>query len=737
MSLRIYVSGLHSDLNPSPGLGVARALRLGYPSAKLVGVDYSPRSSGASDEIFDEVIIMNSWEEVDLEMYRHQIEQWISEAESYWISGLDVETWWLASVFPNSERVLVPPFSALEQIKKPKFTALKYFPFSTPPYIEAMKSDDDIYEFFTAHGCDVWVKGPYYEAKRVRNWWDLKRETHMLSEVWGGEIYIQAHVEGREEALAYVAYRGELLDAVYMTKLITTREGKTWGGRIYEPPEEVLEALRRAVKQLGWTGGGEMEFIRTSESLYLIDWNPRFPAWIYGAVIAGRNLPAYLIEAASGVPHVKTPGIARDFVRIIYEVPSKFYINEPLVIKSIREASYKHPSGMPALSRRLKRTTPQAPQILSGVFPLDNDIARELREKIKGKTPKYVFLESILEKQIDKLVSTLHTVAGEFPWINIRAAYSIKTNPDGRVLEIARRKGLMAEAISQLEVRKATRYGFKCGDIILNGPGKFWPRLICSGFHAVFADSLSELRRILNRGEDLAEVVGVRIQHPLVKQRFGVAVNSFEETVDMFTLIKSINVKFGVHFHIPSTIIGVSKWFEIYKSIIKYIKLLESTTSKKISVVDIGGGWTPKSFDSAFLPRLVELVSYASHNLPSLEEFLIEPGKALVEPSFCLITRVLDVRTRSWGREVVIDASVAEMPLAPLKPHPILYYDEDTSEFYMLRRGEDRILGRLCMENDILAFDIKLPEKVKEGDIFVFLNVGAYDMSMSYKFGRG
>jgi diaminopimelate decarboxylase len=41
------------------------------------------------------------------------------------------------------------------------------------------------------------------------------------------------------------------------------------------------------------------------------------------------------------------------------------------------------------------------------------------------------------------------------------------------------------------------------------------------------------------------------------------------------------------------------------------------------------------------------------------------------------------------------------------------------------------------MEDDILAVDVKIPEGVKEDDVLLFLNVGAYDVSMSYRFGRG
>ena len=56
-SLRLYLSGVHSGPNPSPGLGTARALRERFPDAVLIAVDYSPRSTGLHDPVFDEAWI--------------------------------------------------------------------------------------------------------------------------------------------------------------------------------------------------------------------------------------------------------------------------------------------------------------------------------------------------------------------------------------------------------------------------------------------------------------------------------------------------------------------------------------------------------------------------------------------------------------------------------------------------------------------------------------------------------
>jgi diaminopimelate decarboxylase len=51
--------------------------------------------------------------------------------------------------------------------------------------------------------------------------------------------------------------------------------------------------------------------------------------------------------------------------------------------------------------------------------------------------------------------------------------------------------------------------------------------------------------------------------------------------------------------------------------------------------------------------------------------------------------------------------------------------------------GKARLLGRICMETDVLASDLELPDSLQPGDRLVIGDAGAYDASMAYNFGRG
>jgi diaminopimelate decarboxylase len=123
--------------------------------------------------------------------------------------------------------------------------------------------------------------------------------------------------------------------------------------------------------------------------------------------------------------------------------------------------------------------------------------------------------------------------------------------------------------------------------------------------------------------------------------------------------------------------------------------------------------------------------------LPGLARFFVEPGKAIAQPTMALVTTVLEVR-RNGDKvtEAVVDAAISDLPMAPFYPHRVYARAEDGQWKALAGRG-DRLLGRICMETDILASDLALPDSLQAGDQLVIGDAGAYDASMSYNFGRG
>ena len=760
--LVIYISGLYSGPNPSPGVGIARSLRAAYPNATLVGVDYSNRSSGLHWVDFDEIWLQRPWDELDLKEYATQIKR-ILKGGALWISGLDLETIWLADELAEHPNLLVPPVSALNQVKKPAIPACEGMPVKIPPFIPTSVSERDLYTFCRKHGWPVWVKGPWYQARLVRSWREVKAACAELAETWAtSTLFLQKHIVGREESIAFAAYRGELLDAVYMEKRDITPEGKTWAGHISRVPSDLLDPLRSVIQHLEWTGGAELEMMRDSEGdLWLLEWNPRFPAWIHGSTIAGYNFPALLVERATGIPYVTSEPQSPEFTRVVLEVPARAEyplppLPEPHPGQSI--LILKHPSGMPTLAKRLRNTaasiiikrTPDTIELVKKDDESDTALWNLIRVEIdridlklsaKLDTPKWLFFESVAYFLFESMARASNQTTVPI----VKAAYSVKTNPDARFLDLARQFGFLAETISQKEIDKAVSRGFTMEQIVLNGPGKWWPdgRRRRAPLHALFCDSIEEFENVLKviqTDHPLSQIIGVRIRPPQIVSRFGIPVASFDAFRKLVQLVKILpsGYKLGIHFHIPSSEIGLQAWWRLFDSMLNWGKAIEAASGRKIQVIDIGGGFFPEDLQMEIQTRISHLRRSALRALPGLEEIILEPGKALTQPAMGLATRVLEMRRSVSGTtEVVVDGSIAELPDIWHYPHRVVWMRPEGSWKLLEQPGTSRIMGRLCMEGDILAESINVPREIRKGDILIFLDSGSYDRSMSYAFGRG
>jgi diaminopimelate decarboxylase len=315
-------------------------------------------------------------------------------------------------------------------------------------------------------------------------------------------------------------------------------------------------------------------------------------------------------------------------------------------------------------------------------------------------------------------------------------AFSIKTAPYPEYIALARRYGLLAECISQAEVQTAMQAGFSVGEIVLNGPGKWWPRSrIPQGLYALFCDSVEELHAV-RCNPAIAKVVGVRLKLPSIRSRFGIPVDepdTFDALVDAVRSLE-IDVLFGVHFHMASSAIGVSRWWDAFESVLAWARAIESAARRRVTVLDLGGGWHPEDFLALDIDAALR---DAQSVLPDLRWVLFEPGKALTQPTMLLATRVLEVR-RSQGRieDAIVDACIAELPLANNYPHPIWVQTED-GEWCGLGRGRQQIHGRICMEDDRIGSNLALPETLRPGDVLLIGDAGGYNRSMAYEFGCG
>jgi diaminopimelate decarboxylase len=294
-------------------------------------------------------------------------------------------------------------------------------------------------------------------------------------------------------------------------------------------------------------------------------------------------------------------------------------------------------------------------------------------------------------------------------------------------------------------VQKALEVGFRPDQVILNGPGKWWPEGLMpkERMHAVFCDSVADLDRAvaaMARGEMSARHVGVRLRTPNVVSRFGIPLDSPDTFAKLVEAVGRLprDSAFGVHFHMASSNIGVAGWWHLFESMLKWCRSLERLTGRTIEILDMGGGWFPDDWHSDDETRFARAVETVRALLPGVRQIVSEPGKAMAQPSMALAMRILEIQEHEDDHvEAVVDGSIAELPMYAFQPHRILRQCGETGRLQPLGRGKTHLMGRLCMEHDIVAANVSLPEGTRAGDLLIFCDAGGYDRSMSYVFGRG
>jgi len=65
----------------------------------------------------------------------------------------------------------------------------------------------------------------------------------------------------------------------------------------------LMQLADNFAKATNWQGAYELEIMRDAdENLFILEINPRFPAWIYLAAAAGQNQPAAMVKMILGEP---------------------------------------------------------------------------------------------------------------------------------------------------------------------------------------------------------------------------------------------------------------------------------------------------------------------------------------------------------------------------------------------------------------------------------------------------
>lgn len=306
--LTIAVTGLNATDNPGPGVSVLRSLRLAPDfRGRLVGLAYDtldpgiyardldlagvfllPYPSQGTEALLERVRYVHS--RVPLDVVIPTLD---SEMPSFLAIEGDLERLGIRMYLPTREQFDLRAKTRLADLGRDAGIDV--------PEQKVVTASSELYRVHEDVPYPFLIKGVFYGAHVAYSLDEALHAFHATVAKWGVPVIVQRYYAGEEyDVVAVGDGRGGLVGAVPMKKMFLTDKGKGWAGVAVRDPA-LLEATRKFMQASGWRGPCELEVLRTHEGRYfLVEVNPRFPAWTYLSAGAGQNLPWAVARLAAG-----------------------------------------------------------------------------------------------------------------------------------------------------------------------------------------------------------------------------------------------------------------------------------------------------------------------------------------------------------------------------------------------------------------------------------------------------
>tara|TARA_B100000902_G_scaffold188441_1_gene180340 strand:- start:43 stop:1257 length:1215 start_codon:yes stop_codon:yes gene_type:complete len=362
-------------------------------------------------------------------------------------------------------------------------------------------------------------------------------------------------------------------------------------------------------------------------------------------------------------------------------------------------------------------------------------------EKVKAQdiakkfdTPTYCYSYSQLKLNINNFKKNFKSFS---PLI----CFAIKSNTNVNLIREIKKFDLGADVVSIGELMMALKAGISPKKIVFSGVGKTSNEIsyaIDKKILLINAESKSEVNEI----DRIAKIkkkkvqIGIRlnpntdaktlsqISTGKKENKFGVNEKVFSELVRYCAISKNISLK-CLSVHIGSQILN----YKPYEKMLKVIDKIITKTNHKFEFIDLGGGMGISYHDNN------KKLDYKKYNL-AIQKFLkkhpskiiFEPGRSIVGNIGYLISKVIYIKENYKKDFIILDAAMNDLIRPALynanhKTLPSIKTKERSKKIY-------EFVGPICESTDKFT-SLKNFQKLKEKDIVVMCDVGAYGMSLS------
>ena len=325
----VALSGLNNTDNPGPGVPVIRGIRESEAlDARIIGLAYEnlepaiymhkvvdktylvPYPSDGTDVLFNRILEIHHKDPIDVLIPNFDAELYAFMKSEEKLAEAGIRTFLpTLEQFEERHKSNLPDFGEKYDVKV--------------PFSKAITSQKDIEDLKKDFEYPLMVKGKFYDAYLAYNEEQVRMHYNKITAKWGLPVIIQEFIRGTEvNVVALGDGKGNTIGAVPMRKQYITDKGKAWAG-ITLDDKKLLALTDRIISATKWRGGMELEIVKSHDNeMYVIEINPRIPAWVYLAVGAGQNLPEALVKLALGMdvePFTKYE-MGKMFIRYSYDL---------------------------------------------------------------------------------------------------------------------------------------------------------------------------------------------------------------------------------------------------------------------------------------------------------------------------------------------------------------------------------------------------------------------------------
>ena len=352
----------------------------------------------------------------------------------------------------------------------------------------------------------------------------------------------------------------------------------------------------------------------------------------------------------------------------------------------------------------------------------------------KYGTPTYCYSYSELKKNINNFKNSFSTFS---PLI----CFAVKSNTNINLIKEIKKFGLGADVVSMGELMIAIKAGVNPKKIVFSGVGKTFEEInyaINKKIFLINAESESEIKQI----EKIAKLkkkkiqIGVRlnpntdaktlsqISTGKKENKFGVNGKTFIRIVNNYKNSKNIELK-CLSVHIGSQILDHKPYEKMLKSISEILKKIKY----RFEFIDLGGGMgitynnqqKKLNYKKYYLAIKKFLNKYKS-------KIIFEPGRSIIGNTGTLITKIIYIKKSGKKNFVILDAAMNDLMRPALygATHKIM----PSLKRYKISNENHEFVGPICESTDSFL-NLKKFQELREDEIIVICDVGAYGMSLS------